>query len=117
LAGFLIKRGCWLLFVEVIIIDFLTNVDLFYHVIILQVIWAIGGSYCVLVLDKNGCFYGPGLREELVNSVYRPSCAAASCCESLSLSGWACFFSSNTEGSLSKFLVEEGINKPQTPTE
>jgi uncharacterized membrane protein len=50
LAGFLIKRGIWLLFVEVFIISLATGLDLFYHEIVLQVIWAIGGSMILLGL-------------------------------------------------------------------
>ena len=50
LARFLIKRGVWLLFVEVFIISFATNLDFLYHVIVLQVIWAIGGGMVLLGL-------------------------------------------------------------------
>jgi uncharacterized membrane protein len=50
MAGFLIKRGLWLLFVEFFIINFATSVDPFYHLIVLQVIWAIGGSMILLGL-------------------------------------------------------------------
>lgn len=50
LSGFLIKRGLWLLFVEVFIINFATSLDPFYHGIVLQVIWAIGGSMILLGL-------------------------------------------------------------------
>jgi uncharacterized membrane protein len=50
LAGFLIKRGVWLLLVEVFIISLATGLDLFYHEIVLQVIWAIGGSMILLGL-------------------------------------------------------------------
>lgn len=50
LAAFLIKRGFWLIIVEVFIINLLTGVDPFYHVIILQVIWAIGASMILLGL-------------------------------------------------------------------
>ena len=50
LAGFLIKRGFWLILVELIIIDFATSADPFYHMIVLQVIWAIGGSMILLGL-------------------------------------------------------------------
>jgi len=50
LAGFLIKRGFWLIFVEVFIINLITGADPFYHVIILQVIWAIGASMILLGL-------------------------------------------------------------------
>jgi uncharacterized membrane protein len=50
LAGFLIKRGLWLIVVELVIIDFATFPDPTYHVIVLQVIWAIGGSMVLLGL-------------------------------------------------------------------
>lgn len=50
LAGFLIKRGFWLIFVELFIINFETSVDPFYHLIVLQVIWAIGASMVILGL-------------------------------------------------------------------
>jgi len=50
LAGFLIKRGFWLIFVEVFIFNIITGVDPFYHVIVLQVIWAIGASMVLLGL-------------------------------------------------------------------
>jgi uncharacterized membrane protein len=47
---FLIKRGFWLVFVEVIIITFGWTFNPFFNVIILQVIWAIGASMIVLGL-------------------------------------------------------------------
>ena len=47
-SGFLIKRGLWLILVEVIVITFAITLDPFYRVIILQVIWAIGGSMMLL---------------------------------------------------------------------
>lgn len=50
LAGFLIKRGFWLIFVEIVVIDFATSVDPFYHLIVFQVIWAIGASMILLGL-------------------------------------------------------------------
>ncbi len=50
LASFLIKRGLWLIFVEVVIISFITGVDPFFHVIVFQVIWAIGASMILLGL-------------------------------------------------------------------
>jgi len=46
----LIKRGFWLIFIEVFIINFITGADPFYHVIVLQVIWAIGASMILLGL-------------------------------------------------------------------
>ncbi len=50
MSAFLVKRGLWLLFVEGIIINFATSVDPLYLVIVLQVIWAIGGSMILLGL-------------------------------------------------------------------
>lgn len=50
LGGFLIKRGFWLILVEVFIINLITKADPFYHVIVLQVIWAIGASMILLGL-------------------------------------------------------------------
>lgn len=50
LSLFLIKRGFWLLFVEVAIITLALTFNPFYNVIILQVIWAIGGSMILLGL-------------------------------------------------------------------
>jgi uncharacterized membrane protein len=50
LAGFLIKRGFWLIFVEVAIISLITSADPLYHLIVLQVIWAIGASMILLGL-------------------------------------------------------------------
>src|SRR6187402_1712590 len=47
---FLIKRGFWLVFVEVVIITFGWTFNPFFNVIILQVIWAIGISMIVLGL-------------------------------------------------------------------
>jgi len=47
---FLIKRGFWLVFVEVIIITFGWSFNPFFNVIILQVIWAIGISMILLGL-------------------------------------------------------------------
>jgi uncharacterized membrane protein len=47
---FLIKRGFWLVFVEVIIITFGWTFNPFFNVFILQVIWAIGASMILLGL-------------------------------------------------------------------
>lgn len=47
---FLIKRGFWLVFVEVIIITFGWTFNPFFNVIILQVIWTIGVSMILLGL-------------------------------------------------------------------
>jgi uncharacterized membrane protein len=45
---FLIKRGIWLIFVEVVLITFGLTFNPFYNIIILQVIWAIGCSMILL---------------------------------------------------------------------
>ena len=50
LSGFLIKRGIWLLIVEVVIITLAWTFNPLYNVIILQVIWAIGISLIILGL-------------------------------------------------------------------
>jgi uncharacterized membrane protein len=50
LSEFLIKRGCWLVLVEIFIITFAWTFNPFYNVIILQVIWAIGVSMLLLGL-------------------------------------------------------------------
>ena len=47
---FLIKRGFWLVFVEVIIVTFSWTFNPFFNVFILQVIWAIGASMILLGL-------------------------------------------------------------------
>lgn len=47
---FLIKRGIWLLFVEIIIVTMGFTFNPFYNVIILQVIWAIGWGMILLGL-------------------------------------------------------------------
>lgn len=49
-ANFLIKRGLWLILVEVLIITFGLTFNPFYNIIILQVIWAIGCSMVLLGL-------------------------------------------------------------------
>lgn len=49
-SGFLIKRGFWLVFVEVIIITFGWSFNPFYDVFVLQVIWAIGISMILMGL-------------------------------------------------------------------
>jgi len=48
LSSFLIKRGAWLILVEVAIVSLGITFDPLYHVLILQVIWAIGTSLVVL---------------------------------------------------------------------
>ncbi len=48
LSLFLIKRGCWLLIVEVVIMNFAFSFDIHYSLIALQTIWAIGISMIIL---------------------------------------------------------------------
>ena len=50
LRAFMIKRGIWLVIVEVVIITFAWTFNPFYNIIILQVIWAIGISMILLGL-------------------------------------------------------------------
>ena len=50
LSAFLIKRGIWLVLVELILITFSWTFNPFYNFIILQVIWAIGVSMILLGL-------------------------------------------------------------------
>jgi uncharacterized membrane protein len=50
LSAFLVKRGLWLIAVEVILITLAITLNPFYNVFILQVIWAIGGSMILLGL-------------------------------------------------------------------
>jgi uncharacterized membrane protein len=47
---FLLKRGLWLIFIEVAIVTLGWTFDPLYHVLILQVIWAIGISMVILGL-------------------------------------------------------------------
>lgn len=48
LSMFLIKRGLWLIMIELVVITFAITLNPFFSVIILQVIWAIGGSMVIL---------------------------------------------------------------------
>src|SRR5882757_948996 len=50
LSVFLVKRGLWLIVVELVFITFAITLNPFYNVLILQVIWAIGGSMVLLGL-------------------------------------------------------------------
>jgi uncharacterized membrane protein len=50
LSAFLIKRGLWLIFVEVAILTLAFSLNPFYNVFILQVLWAIGFSMVILGL-------------------------------------------------------------------
>ncbi|MFC4211062.1 DUF1624 domain-containing protein [Pedobacter lithocola] len=47
---FLLKRGAWLIFVEIVIVSLGLTFNPFYNFIILQVIWAIGWSMILLAL-------------------------------------------------------------------
>jgi uncharacterized membrane protein len=48
MSSFLIKRGCWLVAVEIFIVTFAWTFNPFYNIVILQVIWAIGISMIML---------------------------------------------------------------------
>ncbi len=50
LSSFLMKRGLWLIFVEIVVINFLFSFDPGYHFVALQVIWSIGISMIILGL-------------------------------------------------------------------
>ncbi len=50
LSLFLIKRGLWLIFIELIIQDFAFSFDIHYQLIVLQTIWSIGFSMILLGL-------------------------------------------------------------------
>jgi uncharacterized membrane protein len=50
LSGFLIKRGLWLILVEVVLLSLAFSANPLYNVIILQVLWAIGVSMVLLGL-------------------------------------------------------------------
>jgi uncharacterized membrane protein len=50
LSVFLVQRGLWLVFAELVIVTFGITFDPGYHVFILQVIWAIGVSMIILGL-------------------------------------------------------------------
>jgi len=50
LSSFLIKRGLWLIMVELVLITFAITLDPGFRIVILQVIWAIGGSMILLGL-------------------------------------------------------------------
>jgi len=50
LSSFLLTRGLWLLVVEFAIINFAQTLDPLHHLVIFQVIWAIGGSMILLGL-------------------------------------------------------------------
>lgn len=53
-SGLLIKRGLWLIFVEVVIMTLILTWDPGFHVIFLAVIWAIGCSMVIMGLLLRG---------------------------------------------------------------
>jgi uncharacterized membrane protein len=53
LSSFLIKRGCWLILIEVFVMSFLFTSNPFYSFIVLSVLWAIGTSMIILGLLIN----------------------------------------------------------------
>jgi uncharacterized membrane protein len=50
LSAFLIKRGLWLIFVEVVILTFAFSLNPLYNFVVLQVLWVIGFSMVILGL-------------------------------------------------------------------
>jgi uncharacterized membrane protein len=50
LSKFLLKRGAWLILSDILIISFLFTFDPLYHVIVLEVLWAIGLGMIILAL-------------------------------------------------------------------
>jgi len=48
LSIFLLKRGIWLLFLEIVLNNFLWQFDVFFDIIVFQVIWAIGASMIIM---------------------------------------------------------------------
>src|SRR5690349_15797389 len=50
LAGFLVRRGAWLILVEMVLIGLVLTFNPAYNVILLQIIWAIGMSMVILAL-------------------------------------------------------------------
>jgi uncharacterized membrane protein len=50
LSGFLLKRGAWLILSDMLIISFLFSFDLQYHMLVLEVLWAIGFGMIILAL-------------------------------------------------------------------
>ncbi|MBS1529442.1 MAG: DUF1624 domain-containing protein, partial [Bacteroidetes bacterium] len=53
LRGFLLKRGAWLILSDVLIISLLFSFDLEYHMLVLEVLWAIGFGMIILALLIN----------------------------------------------------------------
>jgi len=50
LSLFLLKRGAWLILSDMLIISFLFTFDPLYHVVVLEVLWAIGFGMIILAL-------------------------------------------------------------------
>jgi uncharacterized membrane protein len=50
LRSFLLKRGAWLILSDMLIISFLFSFDLQYHMLVLEVLWAIGFGMIILAL-------------------------------------------------------------------
>jgi len=48
LSLFLLKRGAWLIFSDLLIISFLFTFDLGYHMLVIEVLWAIGSGMIIL---------------------------------------------------------------------
>ncbi len=57
LSAFLIKRGIWLVLIEVLILSFAFSLNPMYNFIILQVLWAIGISMIILGLLVRAPLY------------------------------------------------------------
>jgi uncharacterized membrane protein len=50
LSTFLFKRGLWLIFIELVVVNFSWTFDITFHLFVMQVIWAIGISMCFMGL-------------------------------------------------------------------
>jgi uncharacterized membrane protein len=50
LISFLLKRGAWLILSDMLIISLLFSFDLQYHMLVLEVLWAIGAGMIILAL-------------------------------------------------------------------
>src|ERR1700693_4145096 len=50
LSLFLIKRGLWLFFIEIVVLNFAFSFDVHYRLFVLQTIWSIGISMIILGL-------------------------------------------------------------------
>jgi uncharacterized membrane protein len=57
LSSFLLKRGLWLIFVEIVVINFALTFDALYSGVFIQVIWAIGISMVLLAAATWLPFY------------------------------------------------------------